>query len=144
MALRHLHKALAPLLSGPSLRSLASAPSIFDYIVHFTVIDTDGSRRDVKALEGTSVACAMFESGLFSDQDIYTRSLRSYDVDSHVYVSADFLPLVSRLSPEEEVALDLCADEQRSRSVSFYFWFFFVFQTPIQQHYIGGDFDVHG
>ena len=38
------------------------------------------------------------------------------NIDTHVYVSNDFLPLVGSVSVREQDALEMCADEPRTNS----------------------------
>lgn len=59
MALRRLAKQFS-VLTGPSgPRLLSTAPTVFDKMVQFFVIDTTGVRHTVRGLEGQTLAEAM-------------------------------------------------------------------------------------
>jgi hypothetical protein len=95
-----------------------SAPSVYDYLVRFHVIDTKGKKHTLKGLEGNSVGKTMFESGLFPDFDDFCYSPDQPDPDAHVYVSNDFLVRVGPISEKEKVAIDLCGSEVRHKCVT--------------------------
>ena len=62
MALRSLAAHLRPLV-GTGARLVHSAPTVFDKMVQFYVIDKSGARHTVRGLEGSSLASTLRETG---------------------------------------------------------------------------------
>lgn len=115
MALRQLHsKVFSSGLYGQGVRAF-SAPSVFDSIVHFTIIDTSGKRYTVKGLEGDTLASALEDSPIFGSRDIFTYGPGLQKQDTHIYVSQDYVPQLGTVSPAEELSLTECADERRNK-----------------------------
>jgi hypothetical protein len=99
---------------GSSLRPFASsAPSVYDYLIRFHVIDRDGKRHTLKGLAGTSLAKALYESGAFPAFDDFTFGPEIKEPDAHVYVSNEYADSLGRMSDEEKNAIEHCADEVR-------------------------------
>lgn len=62
MALRSLARHLRP-LAAPGARWVQSAPTVFDKMVQFYVIDKSGARHTVRGIEGVSLAETLRETG---------------------------------------------------------------------------------
>jgi hypothetical protein len=97
------------------LRSVASAPTVYDYLVRFFVIDREGKRHTLKGLSGTTVASAMYASGVFTQFDDFTYGPEIKEPDAHVYVSNEYSDALGMMSDEEQAAIEHCADEVRQK-----------------------------
>jgi hypothetical protein len=62
MALRSLARYFRP-LAGPGARLIQSAPTVFDKMVQFYVIDKSGARHTVRGLEGITLSATLREYG---------------------------------------------------------------------------------
>jgi len=62
MALRGLAAHLKPLVPA-GVRFAQSAPTVFDKMVQFYVIDQSGARHTVRGLEGNTLATTLVETG---------------------------------------------------------------------------------
>lgn len=62
MALRALARQLRPVLPS-GVRFIESAPTVFDRMVQFYVIDKSGARHTVRGIEGTTLAATLREAG---------------------------------------------------------------------------------
>jgi hypothetical protein len=63
MALRSAARHLRPLLGPAGARFAQSAPTVFDKMVQFYVIDKSGARHTVRGLEGVTLAATLREYG---------------------------------------------------------------------------------
>jgi hypothetical protein len=115
-ALARLSQPLLAAHGSANIRFLStSAPSVYDFLVRFHVVDREGKRHIVKGLAGTSVADAMYKSGLFPNFDDFTYGPETKEPDAHVYVSNDFMDSLPHVSEMEQTAIELCADGVRPK-----------------------------
>ncbi|GBF88314.1 hypothetical protein Rsub_01026 [Raphidocelis subcapitata] len=105
MALRGLARHLRPLVPQ-GVRLAQSAPTVFDKMVQFYVIDKSGTRHTVRGIEGNSLAAALRETGTFSDEFFLPHPMDPAATDCHVYVGNDYLDRLPTLS-------DAQSEEQR-------------------------------
>lgn len=97
------------------LRPLSGAPTVYDYMIRFHVIDRDGKRHTLKGLSGDNVAGAMHASGSFPQFDDFTFGPEIKEPDAHVYVSNEYSESLGIMSDEEKAAIEHCADEVRQK-----------------------------
>lgn len=97
------------------LRPMSSAPTIYDYMIRFHVIDREGKRHTLKGLAGSNVAAAMHASGSFPNFDDFTYGPEIKEPDAHVYVSNEYSDALGIMSDEEKAAIEHCADEVRHK-----------------------------
>lgn len=97
------------------LRPLSTAPTVYDYLIRFHVIDREGKRHTLKGLSGSNLACAMHESGSFTQFDDFTYGPEIKDPDAHVYVSNEYSDALGMMSDQEKDAITHCADEVRQK-----------------------------
>eukprot|EP00892_Ulva_mutabilis_P009753 jgi/Ulvmu1/714/UM010_0086.1 len=113
-------RSLAPTVSSNfslALRPLATtAPSIYDYLIRFHIIDRSGKRHTLQGLAGCSLAQAIYESGRFTEFDDFIFGPDHKEPDAHVYVSNDYKELVRRITHEEIGSIELCAEDIRANS----------------------------
>lgn len=97
------------------LRPLSTAPTVYDYLIRFHVIDRDGKRHTLKGLSGDNLAGAMHASGAFPQFDDFTFGPEIKEPDAHVYVSNEYSESLGMMSDEEKAAISHCADEVRQK-----------------------------
>lgn len=104
-------------LSGASLRLFSTAPTVFDKMVQFFVIDKSGVRHTVRGLEGQSVADAIQEYGQIDPTAMMPHPYLPAKTDCHVYVAYDYLDKIPALSEEQsEQEQRLIADFVRQKA----------------------------
>lgn len=101
MALRGLARHLRPLVASGA-RTVHSAPTVFDRMVQFYVIDKSGARHTVRGIEGSSLAATLRESGTFEDEFFMPHPTDPANPDCHVYVGADYIDKLPGLSADEQ------------------------------------------
>ena len=103
MALRWAAQRLlqAQQLSSSSV-AYSSAPTVFDKMVQFFVIDKTGVRHTVRGLEGMTLAKALSEYGHFPGETFMPNPFNPVSSDCHVYVSYDFMDKLPQLPQEEQ------------------------------------------
>lgn len=108
MALRGLARHILPL--GPAgARLVQSAPTVFDKMIQFYVIDKSGARHTVRGLEGITLASSLREYGGFDDTYFMPHPTDPANTDCHVYVGNDYI--------EKLPALDTTQEEEQQQLV---------------------------
>lgn len=103
------------------LRMYSSTPTVFDKMVQLFVIDKDGKRHSVRALEGQNVAQALLEYGHLDRHSFMPNPFDSSYFDCHVYVAYDYLKKLPALTTgekqeEKRILEDYARHRQRDNS----------------------------
>ena len=115
MALRGLAQCVRPLLSAAAQQSGAcssssarpfssAAPTVFDKMVQFFVIDKEGQRHTVRGLEGNKLSVALQEYGAISSAAFMPHPYDPAYTDCHVYVGFDYLDKLAALDEEQQLS----------------------------------------
>jgi hypothetical protein len=96
-------------------RAFSSAPSVYDYLIRFHVIDMDGKKHTIKGLAGKSVATAMHKSGHFNSYDDFCYGPGIAEPDTHVYASNELSSQLGKITDEEKEAISQCAADVRAK-----------------------------
>ena len=128
MALRGLAQRLLarPLLAhaqqqqarhAQSAFSSSAAPTVFDKMVQFFVIDKDGTRHTVAGLEGAKLSVALAEHGGFPGAAFLPHPYDPAYTDCHVYIGFDYLDKLAALDEEQQLSqARLLEDFARARA----------------------------
>ncbi|KAI8468272.1 MAG: hypothetical protein J3K34DRAFT_523070 [Monoraphidium minutum] len=108
MALRGLARHLLRPLGPAGARMVQSAPTVFDKMVQFYVIDKSGARHTVRGLEGATLSESLREYGAFGEEFFMPHPTEPACTDCHVYVGNDFidkLPQLDGAQSEEQQSI---------------------------------------
>jgi hypothetical protein len=93
------------------VRCASQAKTVFDKLVQVYVIDKNGIRHTVTALEGSSLAEALAEYGAFEAEHFMPHPWDPSNVDCHVYVPEGYLDKLPKLDAEQQQAQQKLIDD---------------------------------